>query len=251
MKYILSVLFLLLTTTNVLAQDTRFHPAQTESEKALDNIFKQVSDNITPTDKFSENFYNKFKSRENISDLFCVAYFIDDNPLYSTIENNDNYSIITYSSSETGEYSPYYKMSKIHDTWKLDGIFCDESFNINMPQYAKEYCNRENLPQGSIKGCETQKINLYQEQLQKLINNIQQKLSTSPKKLKEFNQAQEAWQKYIDAEADFLYSGIEASWISHKCLLSFSEQHIKNRIQQLENLLNNATQKDLCKTELK
>jgi len=246
-KYILILVFILFFNPSYsFSKNPELNATHTEAEKVLDSIFKDISKKNFPKDKLSKIFLEGWGNRSKITDLFCVAYFIDNNPIYSTLESNVSSVVISYSSPETGKYKPLYKMLRTKNGWKLDGILCDEGFSINMPKHAAEYCNQDNLPQGSVKGCRIKGVDgIWDKQLE-LNNKIRKRLKNNPERLEKFEKAHKAWKAYVDAQTDFLYSHRSGTWALHKCSLNSSEYYIKERVKELESWIKYSNKGNIC-----
>jgi hypothetical protein len=155
------------------AEDSKFHPPQTEAEIALDKIFdlEDKDSNMLffalampyyhppkdtgyaqlftkallkawrkkEADLVRENCGGKYREGEICGLDFDPITCAQDRPdkfVFRTIKSGkESVSIIAAwpQSVNDERYFKYYKLVKEEDVWKLDGVYCRESDNFNMP----------------------------------------------------------------------------------------------------------------------
>ncbi len=161
---LLTIGFLSVMAHAANSADTKFHPPQTEAEKALDAIMHRHYDTSEVYSQSFREFINTFKERqgkgacrEPFSDLRnIVCEEVDALPMgtavefkyymYRTVYEDDEKATIEISPKDfLAEYPnsrpDIYFFSKEDSEWKLDGIDYGGFFKLNRPieDYLKEY----------------------------------------------------------------------------------------------------------------
>jgi len=155
-KYVFLALTLTVMMANIsFAQDTQFHPAQTEAEKALDGIMHRNYDAANIYSKSFLAFISEFKEKEksgecktpitDIRNILCdgikhlptgYAREFDEYMFKTTYKDNER-AVIEIIPKEFLEHYPnstsdIYNFTKEDNNWKLDGVDYGGIFKYNI-----------------------------------------------------------------------------------------------------------------------
>lgn len=161
-KYIFLIIFMITGVNISFAQDSTFHPAQTEAEKVLNKIISINNKNSYLYNvllkkegykkeleaKYIKLFSEKYRATilnedKKLTTKYCGNNFdasqgvcgIDYSPVtceqfggdnyeFSTLEENKNYAIITYSVDKNFKNAPTFRLINNNGIWILDGVKC-------------------------------------------------------------------------------------------------------------------------------